>query len=129
MKHRLTSSFVVITVLVCAPLATARADPPTNGSPSASTGTGWTVAIASVALGGVITTVGSMVDCSRGDLECARWASLGIWSGIGVASIGSVVGLLMVRAASRSNRVQLSFTLPASRGGTSLPQATLVYSF
>jgi hypothetical protein len=127
MNHRLPCSFVVAAALVCAPFATARADPPTNGS-GPSSRVGWTVAIVSTAAGGVLTTVGALIDCSRGDFECARWASLGIWSGIGIASVGTIVGLLMVTAA-RSAPVRVSFSVNPSRTTPPLPHATLVYAF
>ena len=68
------------------------------------------------------------IECPPNDLECARWASLGIWSGIGIASLGAAAGLLVVRAHSRPARVQVSFTVDRPPGQP-LPRATLVYVF
>ena len=129
MRRRVLRAVAVVAVLICLTSGTAHADPNDNSS---SARWGWMMVIVSLVAGGVLTGVSMAIDCPRDDLECARWASLGIWSGIGVASAGAVVGLLGVSAASRpprTPRVQVSVTVDRSQPGQSAPRATLVYVF
>lgn len=58
---------------------------------------GWFVVASSVFLGGGLTSVGLAVSCNAEDAEpCQRRASMLIWSGFGVAALGSVLGLAAV---------------------------------
>jgi hypothetical protein len=86
----------------------AYADPPSSTLQPKSQG--WIVIALSLAAGAVLTAVSSTIKCDPGDLMCTRWASLGIWGGIGIASTGSVVGLLFVETDSRAQQVS---ALPA----------------
>lgn len=90
---------------------------------------GWATVVLSLALGASVTGVSMAIECPRNDSDCARWTSLGIWGGIGIASLGSVAGLVVVRAASRPSRVRVSFTVDRSRPGSPMPRATFAYSF
>ena len=126
MSCRLLRSLVVAVPLVCLTSADAHADPPKTPPPVS---WGWTLAALSVMAGGTVTGVSLVVQCQPNELECARWTSLGIWGGIGIASAGALAGLLVVTAASRPSRVQVSFTVDRSQHGSSMPHATFAYAF
>jgi hypothetical protein len=125
-RSRRLRAFATVATLVFFASAGARAAPNDNGS---AVRWGWTTVILSVALGASVTSMSMAIECPRNDLGCARWTSLGIWGGIGIASAGTVVGLLVIRAASPPARVRVSFTVGRSQPGSPMPHATLVYSF
>jgi hypothetical protein len=87
---------------------------------------GWVVVALSLAAGMVLSGVSATIKCPSDDLNCQRWASLGIWGGIGVASAGSTAGLLIVDADARFNRARLSVSV---QPGTAGPRANLIYRF
>lgn len=125
MSRRPLRAMVVALALASITPATAHADPPQNTSSTgtsytSSTSWGWPLAVLSVATGAVITGASLGIECAPNDLECARWASLGIWSGIGIASLGAAAGLLVVQAHSRTAPVRVTITVE---------RATLVYVF
>jgi hypothetical protein len=107
------------------PVATA----PAGSSRPARNG-GWAIVVLSLAIGSSVTAVSVAHPCSSDNLECARWTSLGIWSGIGIASLGTVAGLLLVKAASpQPPRVTVSVTVDRTQHGPSTPRAALVCVF
>ena len=127
MKPRVRLTVLFVAALVCV-TSTARAD--TKNEPPRAVSWGWAVVALSLATGAAVTAASLSIDCGHDDLECARWASLGIWGGIGIASAGSVAGLLVVRADhAREARVRLSFTVDRSQHGSSMPRATIVCTF
>lgn len=129
MRRHLPSALAVVVPLVLGLARAAGAAPPSSSGATPSASVGWGIAIVSAACGAAITSVSLTVDCSRDDPTCARWASVGIWSGIGVASIGAVVGLLVVRSATRPPPVRISVSFDALRPASSTPHATVVYVF
>ena len=84
----------------------------------------------SLLVGGTVTAVSLPETWPPGEPieDCARWVSLGIWSGIGIASLGTLSGILIVREAQRP-RVQLSFGVDPQQHGGALPRAGLVGTF
>jgi hypothetical protein len=70
-----------------------------------------------VAAGATVTTLSMTVRCDPADIPCARRASLGIWTGIGVAALGSLAGILVVEAGAR-RRARAAVAL--TPGGASL---------
>lgn len=139
MSRRLLLAVAVATSLATLGPAAAHAEPPpppASPAPPASPvvpaprSWGWTLVAASVSIGAAVSLGSLVVNCPRDDLDCARWTSLGIWGGIGIASVGVLAGVLVVRASSRpSSRVQVSFTLDRAQAGASMPRATFAYSF
>jgi hypothetical protein len=127
MKLRVHLTVLFVAALVCV-TSTARADP--KSEPPRKVSWGWAVVALSLVTGAAVTAGALSIDCAHDDLECARWASLGIWGGIGIASAGSVAGLLVVKADNaREARMRLSFTVDRSQHGSSMPRATLVCTF
>jgi hypothetical protein len=68
---------------------------------------GWFIVASSILAGGVVTTAGLAQTCESGVNACSRGASVAIWGGVGLATVGSIVGLAIahrgrarVRAAS-----------------------------
>ncbi len=53
---------------------------------------GWWLIGATFVAGATSTTLGLLQTCDD-DSACLRWASLGIWTGIGVMSLGALIGL------------------------------------
>jgi hypothetical protein len=60
---------------------------------------GIAIVLASLAAGAALTAYGLSIDCGESDHACHRRASLPIWSGIGVAGAGSVLGLTIIGSA------------------------------
>jgi hypothetical protein len=119
MRSRIPSStaIAIAVALSCVP-ATAAADP--KSGQASLVEWGWATAAFSVVAGGGVTAASLAITCPHDDFDCARWTSLGIWSGIGFAALGTIAGLIMVRAGSRPPQAQISL---------SLPKAMLVYTF
>jgi hypothetical protein len=107
------------------------APPPPAPPPPRPSGvtTGWAVAAVSVVLGASITGLSLVASCTPDQRDCARLSSYALWSGVGLASIGSVVGLLMVRAATPPPRVHVSVGVDPTHGAPSSPHASFVYTF
>lgn len=126
MKLRVHLTVLLIAALVCV-TSTARAD--TTNEPPRAISMGWAVVALSLATGALVAGGGAAIECRTDDLDCARWASLGIWGGIGIAAAGSIAGLLIVKADARAARVRLSFTVDRSQHGSSMPRATMVCTF
>jgi hypothetical protein len=70
---------------------------------------GVAVVLASIAAGAALTGYGLTIDCSETDHACHRRASLPIWGGVGLASVGTLCGLALLpaRAADGSARLML----------------------
>jgi hypothetical protein len=67
---------------------------------------GVAIVLVSLAAGAALTAYGLGIECGDQDHACHRRASLPIWSGIGVAGAGSVLGLtIMGRAEQRRSAV------------------------
>jgi hypothetical protein len=71
-------------------------EPARAQSAAAETHWGWAIVSGSLLVGGALTMLGLQVDCGPADTECHRRASLAIWGGVGVASVGSICGLTLV---------------------------------
>lgn len=65
---------------------------------------GWFVTASSLFVGTTLTAVGLALDCNEGSNPCTRGASVAIWGGIGIAAIGSMIGLAVVRNGSEKAR-------------------------
>lgn len=78
--------------------ARAQVEPPAPSAeaPRPSAMPGALVIVASLALGAAVTAYGLTIDCAEGDASCQRRAALPIWGGVGIASAGSVLGLVML---------------------------------
>jgi hypothetical protein len=72
---------------------------------------GWVVVALSLATGIVVTSFAATIHCERGDKDCTRWASLGLWGGIGVAAGGTYAGLLIVERDVRSQGAPVTLRL------------------
>jgi len=135
MTHRHLLPLAVAASLVLLTPAAAHADQPAPApSPAAQAPApwswGWVLVAATASIGATVSLGSLAVHCPSDDLECARWTSLGIWGGIGFASMGVLAGLLVVRAATPPpSRVQVSFTIDRAQAGTAAPRATFAYSF
>ena len=57
---------------------------------------GWLVVLPSLAAGAALLGYGLSIDCKQADIDCQRKASLAIWGSVGVASLGSLLGLCIV---------------------------------
>jgi hypothetical protein len=68
----------------------------------------WWIVIPSLALGAVLTGYGLSFDCARADTSCQRSASAAIWGGVGVASLGSLLGVSIVQAGAAQSPNSLS---------------------
>lgn len=81
--------------------STPEADPAPTVAPAApaakprSSASTWgtVIVISSIAMGAAITSYGLTIDCEDDDLSCHRRAALPIGGGLGVAAVGSLVGL------------------------------------
>jgi hypothetical protein len=60
---------------------------------SSSSTAAWTILIASLAVGAATTVYGTTITCAEADARCRRRASLAIWGGVGIASLGSAIAL------------------------------------
>ena len=136
MTRTLALSIVVAAAMTCCATSVAHADPPPpppaappRAAQTSGVTTGWAVAGVSVVLGAAISGLSLVTSCSEEQRDCARLSSYALWSGVGLASIGSVVGLLMVRAATRPPRVNVSVGVDPTRGAPPSPHATFVYAF
>jgi hypothetical protein len=74
----------------------------------APSGPGIAIVLASIAAGAALTTYGLTVDCGLSDHACHRRASLPIWGGVGVASVGSIVGLVLLQSPNGSSTPALT---------------------
>lgn len=78
--------------------ATAHAEPPPSAPrPPPSHTWGAIVIATSIVAGAALTGYGLTIDCGDHDHACHRRAALPIWSGVGVAAAGSIVGLQLLR--------------------------------
>ena len=106
MRHRslvLLPSIVVACVLAASP---ARADePPKKHEESHDETWGWVIFGGGLLVGGAMTTYGLTFDCGQGSRSCEREASIAIWSGFGIAAVGSAIGLSIVKAQRASAKV------------------------
>lgn len=59
---------------------------------------GWALVVLSLAAGTAVTLTGLAIDCAEADRGCRRRSSLAIAGGVGVASLGSAIGLSLVQA-------------------------------
>jgi hypothetical protein len=57
---------------------------------------GWFVVASSVFAGSALTAMGLAIDCEGKSPSCERGSSIAIWGGVGVAAIGSILGLTVV---------------------------------
>lgn len=90
-----------------APAARALGQPQQKGvtSPPAF-GWGWLVIAPSLVLGTASLTYGLSQDCSEGDTPCQRRASLAIWGSVGIISLGSLIGISLLRSEAASAQAQ-----------------------
>lgn len=86
----------------------AAASPPAVPSPPAAATWGVVVILASIATGAALTGYGLTIECSADDHPCHRRAALPIWGGVGVAALGSVVGLRLVKSPSAGSATLVS---------------------
>ncbi len=97
---------------------TPEADPGPTVAPAAPTAKprtsastwGTVVVISSIALGAAITSYGLTIDCGDDDHSCHRRAALPIGGGLGVAAIGSLVGLRILAMDRGPSVAVLQFT-------------------
>lgn len=127
MRRRQRLSFVLVATVAFVTPASASADPP--HPPSDRISAGWLVIAASVAAGAILTGVSLSLSCASGDLDCARWTSLGIWGGLGIASAGTAAGVLVIKADARAARARLSFAVDWSQPGVAMPRAAFEVTF
>lgn len=67
---------------------------------------GWFVVASSIFLGTGITGFGLGQTCEDGVNACTRGTSLALWGGIGLAAVGSAIGLIIVQAGHSKDRNQ-----------------------
>jgi hypothetical protein len=115
--------------LVCASLCLtpARAQAGAPFDPLQPKSPGWIVVALSLTAGAILTGASLDITCSHEE-KCARWVSLGIWGGIGIASIGSVIGISMVKRDADAARARLSVAVDRSSLGVA-PRVVLVGTF
>jgi hypothetical protein len=101
---RKTSDWIrpLLVVAACAVVpATARAQtpqkPPSRAAEPARGEWGWAVVVSSVVAGAALTLYGLTIECGDDDVSCQRRASLPIWGGVGVASLGTLIGIRIVQ--------------------------------
>ncbi len=58
---------------------------------------GWYVILSGWIAGAALTGYGLTIDCAEDDASCQRRASLSIAGGVGVASIGTLIGIRIVQ--------------------------------
>lgn len=85
----------------------AKSQAPSTG-PSVSTATGLAIVLASIAAGAALTVYGLTIDCGPQDHACHRRASLPIFGGVGVASAGSIFGLVLLPSQDGSRSAALT---------------------
>ena len=78
------------------PATVSTAPAPPGASESATAG--WALVVLSLAAGTAVTLTGLAIDCAEADRGCRRRSSLAIAGGVGVASLGSAIGLSLVQA-------------------------------
>jgi hypothetical protein len=77
----------------------AEAAPPAaslNTVPAHDATAGVVVILASLAAGAALSAYGLTIDCGPSDHACHRRAAAPIWGGVGVAAVGSLVGLRLL---------------------------------
>jgi hypothetical protein len=82
------------------------------------TSKGWLVVALSTAVGIAVTTAALSVGCPHDEQtssDCSRYTSAGIWGGFGIASIGSVIGILIVEKDVKEARRRLAQRASVSR--------------
>jgi hypothetical protein len=94
---------------------------------------GWLVIGPSLVAGAACTGYGLLHDCAGADKSCSRTASLAIWGGVGIASLGSIVGMALLQpwAASRQATagavdLQIELSVGSHPAGSSLPGGALL---
>jgi hypothetical protein len=89
---------------------TAGAAAPAPAAPQRSAAATWgvIVVLASIAAGASLTAYGLTIDCGDDDHACHRRAALPIWGGVGVAAVGTVVGLRVIQSSSTSSAALVS---------------------
>lgn len=65
---------------------------------------GWFVVASSIFVGTGATGFGLGQTCDEGVNSCSRVTSLALWGGLGVAAIGTALGLIVVQAGHASSR-------------------------
>lgn len=59
---------------------------------------GWLLVFPSLAAGGGLLAYGLSIECAEQDTGCQRGAGAALWGGVGLASLGSLLGLAVVQA-------------------------------
>jgi hypothetical protein len=80
-----------------APPGTTPGPSPPEPESKARTTAGVVVIVASLAAGAALTGYGLTIDCAELDHACHRRAAAPIWGGVGVAAVGSLVGLRLIQ--------------------------------
>lgn len=112
-----------------APAARALGHPQQKGAPSApALGRGWLVIAPSLVLGTASLTYGLLQDCAEVDTPCQRRASLAIWGSVGIVSLGSLIGISLMRSEAASAQAKgasldlsVELTHAARSAGPALP--------
>jgi hypothetical protein len=121
-KHGLVIAFMFAASLVepaHAQEVEVSTEPPTAAPPphapnwTESPAWGWILVGSSVALGAAMTASGLAVDC-RGERQCRVDTSLLVWGGLGVASLGSMFGFVILE---RAEKVSDSNAVVFTAGG------------
>jgi hypothetical protein len=94
---------------------------------------GWLVLGPSLVAGAACTGYGLLLDCAGADPSCPRRASLAIWGGVGIASLGSLVGMALLQpwavarqATASSVDVQIELSADSNPAGSLLPGGALL---
>ena len=110
-------SFLAVTSLLLLSHSTAFAQEsaPSTAEPTPSTAEtatsatpGIVVILASLAAGAALTGYGLTFDCADLDHACHRRAAAPIWGGVGVAAVGSLVGLRLIQTSTTRSVAMIS---------------------
>jgi hypothetical protein len=104
-----------------------------NGTSSNRPDWGWLVIGPSLVAGAACTGYGLSLDCASTDGACRRKASLAIWGGVGISSLGSLIGLALLESQGASRQgtataldLQLELSRDSSSAGSLLPNGALL---
>jgi hypothetical protein len=128
MKRLSRSALLLAISFCCAVPSSARADTTTLDLQPKSKG--WLVIAITAAVGIAVTSVAASISCPapEGESDCSRWASLGIWGGIGILSGGAAIGLAIVDDDVRAARRRQATRAPTS-SAPQAPRAALTWTF
>lgn len=105
-----------------APAPPAGGGAPSPQRPEPSGRWGWLLVVPSLAAGAALLAYGLSIECAEHDTGCQRGAGAAIWGSVGIASVGSLLGISIVQAGRAAALASPPAPAPPARAaGSPLP--------